>query len=178
MVGLLVAAAAGTATVVEATAGSATPGSVNSAVQQRTATLRLSGTATVQAAKATVTGHTQTILVNAKGLPLYIYQPDTANRSLVTGQLAALWPPLRGEALTASRAAGVTGALTVASTTNGYQVAYNGHFLYTFTEDSPGRVTGQGVHDFFVATPNLATQSPSSAAKSIAPAPAGSLSGY
>ena len=42
------------------------------------------------------------------------------------------------------------------ATTNGQQVAYNGHFLYTFVEDRPGQVTGQGVQNFFVATPDLA----------------------
>ena len=38
---------------------------------------------------------------------------------------------------------------------SGHQVAYNGHFLYTFAEDAPGHVNGQGVQDFFIATPSL-----------------------
>ena len=38
---------------------------------------------------------------------------------------------------------------------NGAQVAYNGHFLYTFADDGPGQVNGQGVQDFFIATPSL-----------------------
>jgi hypothetical protein len=38
-------------------------------------------------------------------------------------------------------------------------VQYNGHFLYTFVEDSPGHVTGQGVQNFFIATPGLSTGS-------------------
>ncbi|MDT4908131.1 MAG: hypothetical protein QOI69_1372 [Pseudonocardiales bacterium] len=50
---------------------------------------------------------------------------------------------------------GVSGRLASVATTNGKQVTYNGHFLYTFIEDRPGKVTGQGVQDFFVATPNL-----------------------
>jgi predicted lipoprotein with Yx(FWY)xxD motif len=178
IVGLVVAAAAGTATVVETAIGSSTPVAASTASHPRTGTLRLSGMATVQAAKATVAGRTETVLVTAKGLPLYIYKPDTATRSLVTGQLAALWPPLRADAPTASRAVGASGALTVAPTTNGPQVAYNGHFLYTFTEDSPGRVTGQGIQDFFVATPGLVAQSPAPALQSAAPAPARVPSGY
>ena len=38
---------------------------------------------------------------------------------------------------------------------HGDQVAYNGHLLYTFADDQPGQVTGQGVQGFFVATPGL-----------------------
>jgi predicted lipoprotein with Yx(FWY)xxD motif len=108
--------------------------------------------ATVQTATATVQGTRETILVNAHGLPLYIYKPDTAKTSHVSGQLAALWPPLVAAAPSAS---GASGRLTSVTTTNGKQVSYNGHFLYTFVEDSPGHVTGQGVQNFFVATPSL-----------------------
>jgi predicted lipoprotein with Yx(FWY)xxD motif len=178
IVGLVIAAAAGTATIVEAAAGSMTPVAASTTGHDRTTTLRLFTTASVQASRATVAGRTETILVTNKRLPLYIYKPDTATRSLVTGQLAALWPPLRAEAPTANRAVGATGSLTVATTANGRQVAYNGHFLYTFTEDSPGRVTGQGIQDFFVATPSLVARSAAPAEQSVAPAPASNLSGY
>ena len=108
--------------------------------------------ATVNAATATVQGSTEMILVNARGLPLYVYRPDTAAVSNVTGQLAALWPPLVSAAPTIR---GATGRITSVTTTNGEQVTYNGHFLYTFVEDGPGRVTGQGVQNFLVATPAL-----------------------
>ena len=50
--------------------------------------------ATVRTAQATVAGKTETILVNSQGLPLYYYLNDTAAKSVVTGGLAALWPPL------------------------------------------------------------------------------------
>jgi predicted lipoprotein with Yx(FWY)xxD motif len=108
--------------------------------------------ATVRTATATVEGTTETILVDAKGLPLYIYKPDTPTTSHVTGQLAALWPPL---VATAPTVQGTSGMLTSVATANGRQVVYNDHFLYTFVEDSPGRVTGQGVQNFFVATPDM-----------------------
>ena len=49
--------------------------------------------ATVRTASATVAGKSETILVSRQGLPLYIYRPDTATRSFVTGGLARLWPP-------------------------------------------------------------------------------------
>jgi predicted lipoprotein with Yx(FWY)xxD motif len=108
--------------------------------------------ATLHTATAVVRGTSERILVNSEGDPLYIYRPDTTTKSLVTGELADLWPPLVARAPTVK---GATGRLTVVATTNGRQVAYNGHFLYTFLEDTPGHVTGQGEQDFFVATPTI-----------------------
>jgi predicted lipoprotein with Yx(FWY)xxD motif len=129
--------------------------------------------ATVQTATATVQGTAKTILVDAHGLPLYIYKPDTTVTSHVSGQLAALWPPLVAAGPTA---AGATGRLTSVATANGKQVAYNGHFLYTFVEDRPGHVTGQGVQNFFVATPSLTAGA--SNATTVAPAKSGYSYGY
>jgi predicted lipoprotein with Yx(FWY)xxD motif len=123
----------------------------------------------VQTATVTVQGRAQSILVDANGLPLYTYRPDTSTMSFVTGQLAVLWPPVLGTGVLDRSA---TGTLTSVATPNGKQVAYNGHFLYTFTEDSPGRVTGQGVQNFFVATPSLAAAAPN--AGSVAPPQYGS----
>jgi hypothetical protein len=57
-------------------------------------------------------------------------------------------------------------------TSNGRQVTYNGHFLYTFAEDSPGQVTGQGVQNFFVATPGIAANRGNTGSTKSAPAPA------
>ena len=128
--------------------------------------------ATVQTATATVQGTRETILVNAKGLPLYTYKGDTATTSHVTGQLAALWPPLKSAAPTAH---GAVGTVTSVPTTNGKQVADNGHFLYTFVEDTPGHVTGQGVQNFFVATPGTAAGASSAATPAVASSPS---SGY
>jgi hypothetical protein len=54
---------------------------------------------------------------------------------------------------------------------NGQQVLYNGHFLYTFVDDTPGQVTGQGVQGFSVATPSLGAGA-ASMASSVAPASA------
>ena len=110
------------------------------------------GPSTLHATSAQVGGRTETILVDAQGLPLYYFQNDTAKKSFVTGGLARLWPPLVGTKATAT---GVRGKLTVLKAANGHQVAYNGHFLYTFVSDTPGHVTGQGISNFFVATPRL-----------------------
>lgn len=133
-----------------------------------------SGTPTVRVATATVQGKQEKILVDAQGMPLYTYRQDTATASRVTGQLAALWPPLVA-AMPTER--GTTAPLGSHATGNGQQVTYQGHFLYTFVEDQPGRVTGQGVQDFFVATPAV-TQSAQSAQSSSSPAAPALGGGY
>src|SRR6202021_573118 len=82
----LAAAAAIGGGITAAAATTSHPGSQPATAQHAAATVR-----TVQ---ATVGGKTETILVNGQGLPLYYYVSDTAAKSVVTGGLAALWPPL------------------------------------------------------------------------------------
>jgi predicted lipoprotein with Yx(FWY)xxD motif len=164
--------------IIAGTAGGSTPRHAASAPTTGGAPVAVqpSATTTVHTIEAVVGGMTEAILVDAKGLPLYIYKPDTPTTSHVTGQLAALWPPLVASAPTA--AAGISGNLRVITTTSGQQVSYNGHFLYTFVEDSPGRVTGQGVQNFFVATPAMATVGAASSAGASTPAPTANGYGY
>ena len=130
---------------------------------------------TVRTAQATVNGKTETILVDANGMPLYYYQPDSATQSAVTGQLASLWPPLTSAAPTAT---GLSGKVTTVMDGHGSQVAYNGHLLYTFVTDGPGHVTGQGVQNFFVATPGMATLAGTSAPAASTPATPANGGGY
>lgn len=130
---------------------------------------------TVHTVQASVNGTTETILVDSHGLPLYYYRPDSAAKSQVSGELARLWPPLVSAMPT------VTGAsaskLTAVSDSHGQQVAYNGHLLYTFVSDRSGQVTGQGVQNFFVATPSLAPAAGQPASGSPASPPSGGF-GY
>ncbi len=126
-------------------------------------------TTTVHVATATVNGMNEQVLVDAHSMPLYTYAGDSPTRSAVTGGLAALWPPVTADSPTET---GATGKLTVIHDSNGAQVQYNGHFLYTFVEDRPDHVTGQGVQNFFVATPGSAA-TPVPAATPGPPAPVG-----
>jgi len=161
-------AAAGGIAATVATA-SASPGKPTASASQN-------GGSTVRTAQAQVAGKTETILVNAAGLPLYYYQPDTAATSMVSGGLAAAWPPLTAASPTA---AGISGQLTAVMDTHGSQVAYNGHLLYTFITDKPGQVTGQGVQNFFVVTPGIAPLAGSATSPGSAPAsPSGGGYGY
>lgn len=155
------AAAAGIGIGVAASGGSSYTAAPAGATSAKAAT---PGSATINVTTTTVGGRSEKVLVDAAGLPLYTYGPDTATQSRVTGGLARLWPPLVSASPTE---AGTTGKVSALAAANGQQVQYNGHFLYTFVDDTPGQVTGQGVQGFFVATPGL-----SKSAGTAAPAPA------
>lgn len=162
---IAIAAAAGVSGIAAAaTSGTSMPAAASSTANVSQATIHTQSTM--------VGGKTETILVDSEGLPLYYYKPDTAMKSFVSGELAALWPPLVSSNPTIT---GASGKLSVTNDANGAQVEYNGHFLYTFADDSAGHVTGQGVQDFFVATPGLAAIDTSSTAPTPAPT---SGSGY
>jgi predicted lipoprotein with Yx(FWY)xxD motif len=172
-IGVALAAAGG------ATAAVATSSAASSTPPAATAPAAAPGTAaTVRIAHALVGGRTEAILTDANGRPLYFYQPDTATRSLVSGSLAALWPPLTSAAPAA--AAGLGGKVTVVNDVHDGQVAYNGHLLYTFAGDRPGQVNGQGFQNFFVATPGIAPKAASPASTGSVPAapPGGGYGGY
>lgn len=159
-----------------ALAALATAGGITAASASDSPAPSAAGAAVVRTASATVAGKTETILVSSQGLPLYIYRPDTASTSFVAGGLARLWPPLTSLTAPAVAGAGVTGKVAELKDINGQQVTYNGHPLYTFVDDHAGQVTGQGVQNFFVATPGLAPIGKS--AGSAAPAPAAPSGGY
>ena len=169
-IGVAVLAAAGgiTAATVSTSTASAAPTAGHSATSHSAAAT------TVRTAQVPVGGKLETILVSATGQPLYYYQPDTAAKSFVTGGLAQAWPPLKSSAPVGS---GLSGRLSVLNDVNGQQVTYNGHPLYTFVDDHAGQVTGQGVQNFFVATPGLASITSGQAPASPMP-PAGSGGGY
>ena len=154
------AAAAALGGGITAAAATSSPASSRPAASQN-------ATTTVRTVQATVGGKTETVLVNSQGLPLYYYLNDTAAKSVVTGGLAALWPPVTAASPAGT---GLTGTLTAVRDAHGDQVAYNGHLLYTFADDQPGQVTGQGVQGFFVATPGLTPIAGSSAGGSSTPA--------
>jgi predicted lipoprotein with Yx(FWY)xxD motif len=138
-------------------AAAATSGSSMTAAASSAASATQS---TIHTQSATVGGKTESILVDAQGLPLYYYKLDTPTKSFVSGSLASFWPPLDSSNPTLT---GASGKVSVTHDANGAQVAYNGHFLYTFADDSAGHVSGQGVQDFFVATPGLTATGASSA---------------
>ena len=90
-----------------------------------------------------------TILVNAQGRSLYLFLKDKNGKSACSGACAKAWPPLMttGKA----NAAGGVNAKLLGTTkrSNGTQVTYNGHPLYTFFQDTKaGQTKGQGSNFF------------------------------
>jgi predicted lipoprotein with Yx(FWY)xxD motif len=104
------------------------------------------GAVTISAMKASI----GTILVDDKGMTLYLFDKDKGGKPTCTGACATAWPPvvstdkpLAGQ--------GINGAwLGVADRADGTkQVTYNGHPLYRYAKDTkPGDMTGQGVEAF------------------------------
>ena len=92
-----------------------------------------------------VNGQMVTVLTTFNGMTLYERTSDPAPGSTCTGQCAHMWPPLLSNATVISTAP-IGGNLIVHMTTNGQQVEYNGHPLYTYSGDTaPGQTNGQGV---------------------------------
>jgi predicted lipoprotein with Yx(FWY)xxD motif len=96
------------------------------------------------------------VLVNADGMTLYLFEPDTEAATACADACAQAWPPLFAEGEPAA-GDGADAALlgTAARDDGGDQVTYNGHRLYTYSGDTAaGDVTGQGVGDvWFAVTP-------------------------
>src|SRR3954449_417504 len=102
---------------------------------------------------AVKTRHTSlgTILVDAKGRTLYLFEKDTKNKSKCSGACATNWPP----ALTGGKPKAAGGAVssrlgTTKRSDGTTQVTYAGHPLYTFVLDKnkPGATKGEGVDAF------------------------------
>ena len=102
------------------------------------------------AASASMVGFARAhILVNAQGMTLYVYSPDTAKTSACTDKCATFWPPVTvgaGDTVPTivPGAHGKFGTITRADGSK--QLTYYGRPLYTFIKDTkPGQTNGQGV---------------------------------
>ena len=117
--------------------------------------------AVISTTTVTVKGQSETVLTDGQGRTLYYFTADTATQSAVSSNLAKIWHPLlfTGSGGPTSSTS-LTGKLNVLTDTNGNQVEYNGHPLYTFSGDTaPGQANGEGVAGmWYVVTPNLPVQ--------------------
>ena len=89
-----------------------------------------------------------TILVDGKGMTLYLFTKDTqgSGKSTCEGECLAAWPPLVGEPQAGE---GTDQALlaTITRSDGTMQATYNGWPLYYWAQDNaPGDTTGQGVN--------------------------------
>ncbi len=122
------------------------------------------GSPSPAAARATIAVATNSklgqILVDAKGITVYLFVKDTGISSTCYTSCAQIWPPV----LTSGPPQAGTGATasllgTTTRTDGKLEVTYAGHPLYYFVSDKqPGDATGQGIDNFgglwWVLTPS------------------------
>lgn len=123
------------------------------------------------------TGAPGSFLTGKDGKTLYVFTPDSANKSTCVDKCAATWPPFVVVSGIPTAGTGVTGTLTTFARADGaMQVAINGLPLYYYAADTKaGDTTGQGVGGkWFVASPTGAAPI---AAPSTAPSAGPSSSG-
>ena len=141
--------------------GGSSGGSSSSAASTPAPSASTAAAATVKLAPKTVAGKSESILVDSKGMTLYLFTPDKGGTVTCTAACAQNWPPLTLPSGVSSPTADktVTGKLaTVPNPGGGTQVTYNGWPLYYYFKDKDTEDTyGQGVGGkWFVVTPDVA----------------------
>ena len=88
------------------------------------------------------------ILVNGRGMTLYVFAPDKKDKSMCYNTCAAYWPPVivPTGTMVPTKMAGIKGTFGAAMRTNGKrQLTFDGAPLYTFAGDKKlGDMRGQG----------------------------------
>jgi predicted lipoprotein with Yx(FWY)xxD motif len=109
------------------------------------------------------------VLVDSSGLALYSPDGESATNVRGTGACAAVWKPVR------PGTARLAGSKVITRPDGTKQLAVGGKPLYTFVQDSPGSLNGNGASDAFGAKQFSwhAVQKGGSAASSSAPMPRG-----
>ncbi len=130
-------------------------GGSNNSNATPTSTTSNSSAMTMKTATLTVGGKSLTVLTNAQGMTLYYRTSDTPT-SVCSGSCANAWPPVLSSTMP-SVSTTLPGTFSLMNNTNGSQVAYNGHPLYTYSGDTAsGQANGQGIGNvWFVAPTNL-----------------------
>jgi predicted lipoprotein with Yx(FWY)xxD motif len=123
------------------------------------------------------------VLVDSKGLTVYVLTADSPGHSTCSAACLAYWPPVAGPAPASIK--GITAALSVTKATNGTSmVTAAGWPLYTFVKDTaPGDDTGEGVKSFggtwYAVSPSgkAITAAPTKTAKTAPSTTSGSSGG-
>ena len=159
---VFVLAACGSSTDSNKSSGGQTPTSSGACgrycSQPSTATPSNSGTAiTIKTATMTVKGKSINALINSQGMTLYYNTSDTAS-AVCSGGCASAWPPFVSSTVP-NASASLPGALSLLTDSNGSQVTYNGHPLYTYSGDTaPGQVNGEGSGGIWFVAPTDLTK--------------------
>src|SRR5690348_8097096 len=90
------------------------------------------------------------ILVDGKGMTVYLFVADTGTQSTCYSSCAAIWPPVLTSGAPQADSGAQASLLGTTTRTDGkVEVTYGGHPLYYFIKDKkPGDTTGQGVNGF------------------------------
>ncbi|HUA71477.1 MAG TPA: hypothetical protein VMA96_10355 [Solirubrobacteraceae bacterium] len=87
------------------------------------------------------------VLVDANGRTLYLFEGDRPNVSTLSAAGQAIWPPFTSKAKPA--AMGAADAALIGTIPGSGQVTYKGHPLYYYVGDQQsGQTTGQGLNQF------------------------------
>ncbi len=111
----------------------------------------------VQTATATLSGQSETILTDTRGMTLYYFDADSPTKIACSGSCASVWPPLIATADNVTGGPGLTVTFSVLDGANGKQVLGNGHPLYTYSQDkAAGDTKGDGLFGrWHAATPAI-----------------------
>jgi len=90
------------------------------------------------------------VLVDSSGQALYASDQEVAaGKILCTGACNSFWAPVTVKGGSPDAASVPGNVSTIKRPDGGLQVTYNGKPLYSFTQDQPGQVTGDGFQDAF-----------------------------
>ena len=145
--------------------------------------------ATPGAALGVATTSLGPVLVDSKGMTVYLLTADKPGQSSCAAQCLQFWPSVPAPGGKVPAVSGLSAPLGVTKATNGASMLTAGGWpLYTFSGDrAPGDVTGQGMVNFggtwYVVSPSgMAVKAPPPSASTSAPAPddggGGGIGGY
>jgi len=149
---LLAACSGGGATTAPITAAPATAAPASEAPSSEAPSTDASASAPAASSVSVALGDTSlgSVLVDAAGKTLYIFEADTGGESVCYDECAAAWPPLLSDGNAPSVGAGLdAGDFATTDRTDGTkQVTFYGMPVYYFAADAAaGDTKGQGLSD-------------------------------
>jgi predicted lipoprotein with Yx(FWY)xxD motif len=94
------------------------------------------------------TNKSHPVIVDAKGLPVYLLTGDSPMHPLCKGSCLTYWPAVTATSAKVTLGPGIKGKVGVWHHNKINQVTLNGHPLYTFVQDGKGSALGEGVKSF------------------------------
>ena len=90
------------------------------------------------------------ILVDSKGMTLYLFEKDTGSKSTCSGACASAWPPFTTNGQPQAGTGATASMIGTTKRSDGTtEVTYNGHPLYYYAGDQqPGDTNGQNLDQF------------------------------